>query len=247
MKEAAMPPAEPEFRIGTSGYQYRHWRGVFYPENLARSEWFNHYTSEFDTVEINNTFYNLPAAETFDRWREAAPPGFRYILKFSRYGSHLKKLKEPEDSIGAFLAAAEHLKSYLGPVLVQLPPRWRVNAGRLAAFLDAAPRRLRWAFEFRDKSWLTEEVYALLRERNAALCIHDMIADHPHEITADWVYFRFHGDHYYGSYSPQALAASARRIGAHLGEGRDVYAFFNNDADGNAVLNARDLKRYVTS
>jgi uncharacterized protein YecE (DUF72 family) len=125
--------------IGTSGYQYDDWRGRFYPEHLPKRQWFAHYAQHFDTVEINNTFYHLPGAGTFDEWRDAAPPGFRYALKYSRYGSHLKRLKEPEGHIGRFMAVAQRLGPLLGPILVQLPPHFNADAVRLDAFLRAAP------------------------------------------------------------------------------------------------------------
>jgi uncharacterized protein YecE (DUF72 family) len=237
--------SRPQLRIGTSGYQYDHWKGTFYPRDLRRDAWFAHYAERYDTVEINNTFYHLPQARTFDAWREQAPPGFRYVLKFSRYGSHLKKLKDPAATIAAFLERAERLKSFLGPILVQLPPHWHADPGRLESFLDAAPCSRRWAIEFRDPSWLCAEVYAILREHRAALCIHDMIDDHPRLVTADWTYLRFHGPGPGGNYAAPALSGAARRIRRHLDGGRDVYAYFNNDRHGYAVRNAADLRRYV--
>jgi uncharacterized protein YecE (DUF72 family) len=233
-------------RIGTSGYQYQHWKGVFYPEALRSREWFAFYARHFDTVEINNSFYGLPSGETFDAWRAQAPPGFLYALKFSRYGSHMKRLKEPRATISTFLQPARRLGKILGPILVQLPPNWRVDAGRVAGFLKAAPRSVRWALEFRDASWLVEDVFTVLENHNAALCIHDMIENHPRRITADWIYMRFHGERYGGSYTAQKLAAEARWIKQHLAEGKDVFAYFNNDVQGYAVKNAADLKRYVS-
>jgi uncharacterized protein YecE (DUF72 family) len=233
-------------RIGTSGYQYDHWKGLFYPEEMPRSEWFGHYAARFDTVEINNTFYSLPGPETFDRWRAQAPAGFLYVLKFSRYGSHLKKLLSAEDSIGRFLERANRLGKFLGPILLQLPPRWHVNTTRLAAFLDAAPRGHRWAVEFRDESWLCEPVYSVLRKHGAALCIHDLIRNHPRTRTADWVYLRYHGDrNHAGRYSAQFLSEEARKIGIDLAKGLDVFAYFNNDVHGHALENAAALKRQV--
>ena len=241
-----MPRAERgKLRVGTSGYQYDHWRGVFYPSGLPRKDWFEHYARQFDTVEINNTFYHLPEASTFDAWRAQAPDGFLYVLKFSRYGSHLKKLKNPNDSIGPFLERAERLGSLLGPILVQLPPGWSVNARRIAGFLDCAPASHRWAMEFRDRSWLCDEVFQILRDHNAALCVHDKIEDHPRPQVADWIYLRYHGNRYGGNYSPQKLTAEARRIKEHLAQGHDVFAYFNNDLQGHAVKNALDLRRYA--
>jgi uncharacterized protein YecE (DUF72 family) len=233
------------FRVGTSGYQYDHWKRLFYPEDLPKKAWFLHYAKTFDSVEINNTFYGLPAPETFDAWRKQAPVNFCYALKFSRYGSHLKRLKEPRATIRVFLRAARRLREHLGPILVQLPPHWSVNADRLQAFLQAAPRSVRWAFEFRDRSWLRDVVFELLQRHNAALCIHDMIEDHPRQTTADWVYLRFHGARYSGSYSAQALRTDARWIKQQLENGRDVFAYFNNDAEGYAVQNAAELRKYV--
>jgi uncharacterized protein YecE (DUF72 family) len=234
-----------ELRVGTSGYHYNHWKGIFYPDKLPKAQWFRHYAQHFDTVEINNTFYRLPSAAAFDGWRKQTPAGFCYALKFNRYGTHWMRLKEPERTIGNFLAVAKRLRSYLGPVLVQLPPHWNANATRLGEFLAAAPSSVRWAVEFRNPSWLVEEVFAVLREHRAALCIHDMIPDHPRLLTAGWTYLRFHGNHYGGSYPHEKLAGEAKWIGKQLASGADVFAYFNNDAQGHAVANAADLKRLV--
>jgi uncharacterized protein YecE (DUF72 family) len=232
-------------RIGTSGYQYDHWQGPFYPKDMPKSEWFDFFQRHFDTVEINNSFYSLPSIHTFKQWEARASKEFLYSLKFSRYGSHLKHLKDPADTIGKFLEHADHLKGKLGPVLIQLPPQWNAAPDRLDNFLSAAPADHRWAVEFRNPSWLCEQVYEVLRTHHAALCIHDMIDNHPREITADWVYLRFHGQEYAGSYSHQALTAEAQRIKDYCRRGLDVYAYFNNDAEGFAAANASDLKRYV--
>jgi len=232
-------------RIGTSGYQYDHWRGTFYPRDLPKRRWFEHYAQHFDTVEINNTFYHLPAASTFDAWREAAPRDFLYALKFSRYATHLKRLKDPQEPIERFVGLAKRLGICLGPILVQLPPGFAVDEVRLAGFLDAAPRDRRWAVEFRHESWLCEDVYAILERQGVALCVHDMLLDHPRRITAPWTYLRFHGDRYAGSYSSQFLSALARRMQELLAQGIDVYAYFNNDEQGHAVRNALDLRRYI--
>jgi uncharacterized protein YecE (DUF72 family) len=240
-----MSPTPGKLAVGTSGYQYDHWRGVFYPEGLPKDQWFAHYAEHFDTVEINNTFYHLPRAKTFDDWRRKAPGSFCYALKFSRYATHLKKLKDPEASVGLFMERAKRLGATLGPILVQLPPHWRADVDRLAAFLEAVPGDQRWAVEFRDPSWLCEAIYAVLRHHHAALCIHDLIPAHPRRLTADWVYLRFHGAGNGGDYSRQALAGAAQRIKRHLAEGRDVFAYFNNDAYGYAVSNAADLRRYL--
>jgi uncharacterized protein YecE (DUF72 family) len=233
------------FRIGTSGFYYDHWKGIFYPKDLPKAEWFFYYAKHFDTVEINNTFYRLPPGLTFDHWREQAPAGFLYALKFSRYGSHWTRLKKPKSTVGKFLKVAERLKTFLGPILVQLPPHWKANAERLDAFLAAAPRSQRWAIEFRNPDWLKDEVYKVLERHDAVLCIHDMIENHPRVLTANWTYLRYHGERYSGSYSRQKLAAEGRWIRGQRAAGVDVFAYFNNDAQGFAVKNAAELKRCV--
>ncbi|MFO8006359.1 MAG: DUF72 domain-containing protein [Candidatus Brocadiia bacterium] len=240
-----MTPQTGQVRIGTSGYQHDHWSEVFYPEELSKDDWFGYYAERFDTVEINNTFYGLPAVAVFEEWAERAPEGFCYALKFSRYGTHRKHLKDPEDTIDLFVRRARRLGPMLGPILVQLRPNWHVNAERLAGFLRAAPSDLRWALEFRDPTWLCDEVFDLLRKHNAALCIHDMLEDHPREVTTDWVYLRYHGADTWEDYPHQALSAEAQRIQDYRDDGLDVYAYFNNDAEGYAVSNAQDLRRYV--
>lgn len=241
----AMGRRRGKLHVGTSGYQYEDWGGRFYPRDLPKSAWLAHYARHFDAVELNATFYRLPEVETFERWRATAPAGFCYALKFSRFGTHLKHLRDPAETIGRFVERARLLGASLGPILVQLPPHWHVDPERLAAFLEAAPRRCRWAIELRDPSWLCEDVYALLRRHGAALCLHDLIARHPRVRTADWVYLRFHGARGSGRYSPQALGAAARRIRAWLADGHDVYAFFNNDLGAHAVHDAARLRRHA--
>ncbi len=234
-----------KLRVGTSGWQYDHWRGVFYPASLPKNRWFSHYAEHFDTVEINNTFYHLPSETTFDSWHDQAPAGFCYALKFSRYATQMKKLKDPDATIGSFVERARRLGSLLGPILVQLPPRWKPDCGRLRAFFDAAPRDVRWAVEFRDAAWLCDRVFGILHDANAALVIHDMLPGHPREVTADWVYMRFHGVDYSQDYSRQQLTGAAEWVRGQLRAGADVYAYFNNDANACAVANARDLRCYV--
>ena len=234
-----------EFRIGTSGWVYDDWPGRFYPRDIPRNEWLAHYAREFDTVEINNSFYRLPQAHTFAAWAELAPRGFSFAVKFSRFGSHLKRLRDPEGTIGLFLSRAEQLGSHFGPILVQLPPRWGVNVERLAAFLEVAPKRHRWAVEFRDASWLWDPVYRVLERHQAALVIHDLLPKHPRVLTTHWTYLRFHGVDYGGHYTSQALSAHARRIEEWRAQGHDVFAYFNNDKRACAVRDASMLRRYV--
>lgn len=232
-----------EVRIGTSGFHYAHWKGNFYPDELSEQGWFGWYARYFDTVEINNTFYRLPERNVFEQWRDQAPKDFCYALKFSRYGSHVKRLKDFEP-IERFIDRAWRLDTLVGPILVQLSPNWHVNIERLGRFLAALPHRYRWTFEFRHPSWLCDAVYVLLEKYGVALCQHDMIERHPRRLTADWTYLRFHGTHYSGSYSSQFLTALARRLREYAADGIDAYVYFNNDAEGHAVQNALALKRY---
>jgi uncharacterized protein YecE (DUF72 family) len=236
-----------ELRIGTSGYHYDDWRGRFYPVGLPKKEWFACYARHFDTLEVKASFYRLPSKATFATWAAQAPKGFVYAVKFSRFGSHHKKLLDPEGTIGLFLERAAALGPTLGPVLVQLPPRFGCNPERLDAFLSAAPKRHRWAIELRDPSWLVGPVFSLLERHGAALVIHDLIDGHPRLVTADFVYLRFHGHDYGGRYSPQALTAVARQLRAHLANGLDVYAYFNNDRAAAAIADAQNLRRYVAA
>jgi uncharacterized protein YecE (DUF72 family) len=239
---------KPEVRIGTSGFQYSHWKGIFYTESLPPRRWLQYYADRFDTVEINNTFYHLPSEKSFDQWREQAVPGFLYALKFSRYGSHMKKLKDPEEPIERFMTLAGRLNGFLGPILVQLPPHWHAHPERLSAFLKSVPAGHRWAIEFRDPTWLREDVYGILREHNAALCFHDMLENHPREVTADWIYWRFHGTAgHAGNYSSGRLGAESKIVQGYLSRGMDVFVYFNNDVHGYAIDNALELRRLVLS
>ncbi len=237
-----MGKAAAKIYIGTSGYQYTHWKGDFYPKELPVSKWFEHYSKFFDTVEINNTFYRMASAETFEGWRKAAPQGFCYVIKYSKYGSHNKKLKDPEGHVNYFLDRAVHLKETLGPILVQLPPNWKRNYKRLDDFLKETPKDLRWAVEIRDPDWFSDEFYELLRKHKASLVFHDMIKNHPREITADWIYMRFHGENYSGSYTEKELDKIAEEITEYKEGGKDVFVYFNNDLGGHAIRNALTLK-----
>jgi len=233
-------------RIGTSGWHYKHWLGLFYPEKLPAGEMLAFYGRHFDTVELNNTFYHLPSPSTFDSWREGSPEKFLFAVKGSRFITHMKKLKDPVSSTKKFFAGAERLQSKLGPILFQLPPRWHLDLQRLAQFLEALPKENRYAFEFRDQSWHVPEVYQLLHRRNAAFCIYDFSGTPtPLEITARFAYLRFHGAGYSGSYSSRALRTWAERIRKWRDERLDVYAYFNNDIGGHAITNAQQLKEML--
>lgn len=234
--------------VGTSGWIYKHWRGVVYPPELPQSHWFEYYAQRLSTVEINNTFYRLPEDATFDAWRRQAPKGFVYALKASRYITHLKKLKDPAEPVARFMGRAVRLGPSLGPVLYQLPPNWHLNLERLEEFLAAIPARRLQAFEFRHPSWLTEQTFALLEQYGAGYCISDMPGlDSPLRATGRLAYIRLHGPAraYAGSYSEAELAQWAERARAFMAEGRPAYVYFNNDAEGHAVHNALRLREML--
>jgi uncharacterized protein YecE (DUF72 family) len=233
--------------VGCSGWSYKDWRGVVYPADAPARRWFELYAEQFDTVEINNTFYRLPPASTVEAWAAQAPPGFCYALKVGQFGSHRMKLRDSATWLVNHLDRVDRLGAHLGPNLLQLPPRWRRNLERLDEFLTAAPPRIRWAVELREPSWVHDDTFALLERHRAALCLHDLLADHPWVRTADWTYVRFHGpraleEKYHGRYGPRRLAPVARRLRAWLDEGVDVYAYFNNDFEGHAVADAAWLR-----
>lgn len=234
-------------RIGTSGWVYPHWRGIFYPADLPQREWLAFYSRRFDTVEINNSFYRLPSASAFEAWRDQAPPGFTYAVKASRYLTHLKKLQDPEEPLARFFEHARRLGPALGPVLYQLPPHWQANLPRFERFLDALPAGPIHVVEFRDQRWLIEEVLRAMERRGIAHCIHDMYPlQVPLRITASTVYIRFHGDMaHHGDYPPATLAVWARRIEGWRQQGLAVYAYFNNDLFGYAVKNALRLRELI--
>jgi uncharacterized protein YecE (DUF72 family) len=237
--------------IGTSGWHYKHWLDdVFYPTGTKPAQMFEFYSKHFDTVEINNSFYHLPSANTFDNWRESSPRGFLLAVKASRFITHMKKLKDPKPSSEKFFDVTDRLGKKLGPILFQLPPRWTVNTERFAEFLESLPGGHKYVFEFRDETWFVPEVYALLRRHKAAYCIHDFAdMNVPHEITANFTYIRFHGPtsaKYFGSYSSEQLRAWAERIEEWGRRLSAIYVYFNNDPGGEAVKNALELKRLVS-
>jgi uncharacterized protein YecE (DUF72 family) len=235
-------------RIGTSGWHYKHWCGPFYAEKLSPAKMLEFYFQHFDTVEINNSFYKLPSADTFRCWRQSTPRGFCFAVKASRFITHMKKLKEPQNALENFLPRAEELKGKLGPILFQLPPMWTVNPERLEEFLTALPRRHQYAFEFREPSWHQDQIYEILRQHNAAFCIYELNRfQSPEPVTANFIYIRLHGPGgpYQGSYSTGTLRGWARKIERWAGRLKDIYVYFDNDQAAYAAHNALELKRLV--
>jgi uncharacterized protein YecE (DUF72 family) len=236
--------------IGTSGWHYGHWRGPFYPKDLADAEFLKFYQQKFHTVEINNSFYRLPTEKALIDWREKVPAGFIFAVKGSRYITHMKKLKDPEKTLAAFLERVPLLEDRLGPILFQLPPHWHFNGGRLREFLTALPRKYRYALELRDPTWLNQEAYGLLEEHGAAFCIYELAGRvSPREVTADFVYIRLHGPGgaYQGRYDKQTLAGWAGAISTWTEQGKAVYCYFDNDEAGYAALNALELQEMLNA
>lgn len=237
-----------EIRIGTSGWCYPHWRGPFYPPEVGPARMLEWYQRYFDTVEVNNLFYRLVDPRVVAGWGAATPPGFLFSVKGSRFITHMKKLKDPGPALARYLPTIAPLGRKLGPILFQLPRGWRLDLGRLAAFLDALPPRRRYAFELRDESWHQPEVYALLRRHGAAFCIWDLGGTQsPRELTARFAYLRLHGPGgpYQGSYSRARLATWARRLREWGGGLDNIYVYFDNDQAGYAPRDALALRRQL--
>jgi len=234
--------------VGTSGWSYNHWRGLFYPAAMPLREWFTHYSAHFNTVEVNYSFYRLPAEKTFVRWREQSPAQFVYALKAPRTITHLRKLRRTEEALDRFLQRARVLGSKMGPILYQLPPNLRLDEERLADFLNLLPGDMQHVIEFRDQSWHSDEIFELLREKHVTFC-HISLPDFPcpFPITGPIVYVRMHGVgvKYSGSYDGQHLQDLARRVDRFLEQGLDAYIYFNNDAYAYAAKNAWQLGRLL--
>jgi uncharacterized protein YecE (DUF72 family) len=235
--------------IGTSGWSYPHWVGRFYPPELKAEQHLRFYAEHFDTVEVNNSFYHLLAPGTVETWVRTVGPEFTFAVKGSRFTTHMKKLKDPVESSALFFESIEGFGATQGPVLYQLPPRWKKNLERLDTFLGALPRRYRYTIELRDQSWIDAEVLELLRRHNAAFCIYELASyESPLHVTADFVYVRLHGplpEKYAGSYSEAQLRRWRDQIREWNTAGLPVYCYFDNDQAAYAVDNALRLKELL--
>ncbi|MDN3022075.1 DUF72 domain-containing protein [Streptomyces sp. S.PB5] len=235
--------------VGTSGWQYKDWRGVLYPAGCPVRLWLEEYARHFPTVEINNAFYRLPSRENFAAWRDRVPGDFVIAVKASRYLTHIKRLKDPEEPVHRLMTHAEGLGDRLGPVLLQLPPTLRADTGLLDACLACFPPSTRVAVEPRHDSWWTPEVRGVLESRGAALCWADVRARPvaPLWRTTDWGYVRFHEGRAkeWPSYGRRSLKTWAERVTDTWAGGEDVYAYFNNDPNAAAVENARTFERIL--
>jgi uncharacterized protein YecE (DUF72 family) len=243
-------------RVGCSGWHYKHWAGRVYARDLPADRWLGAYARRFDTVELNNSFYRLPDAAQFERWRAQVPRGFVFAVKASRFLTHFKRLIDPEEPLERLVSRAVRFGSALGPILYQLPPNWVPPPDRFEAFLNALPRRaspggrqLTHVIEFRDPRCYAPELLSCLERHGVTLCVHDMAGiESPRILVGPSVYVRLHGygSKYGGSYAARALEDWAAWLDAAQGTGRDGYVYFNNDRDAHAVHNAETLRHLLS-
>jgi uncharacterized protein YecE (DUF72 family) len=229
----------PSVHIGTSGWQYREFHRIFYPPGLKPTETLRYYCKQLDAVEINSSFYGIPKASSFERWRDVTPPEFRFALKANRVFTHRYRLEDPLELLPPFLKRARLLGPRLGPILFQLPASFEENLAKLASFLEQLPRGARYVFELRHPSWWQSATWRLLERFEAAFCIHDIHArTSPLAVTTDFAYVRLHGPlptPYTGAYRARALESWAEKIQAWK---RETYLFFDNTAQGAAITDA---------
>lgn len=231
--------------IGTSGWHYRHWKGLFYPEELSTTQWLGWYAQHFGCVELNNSFYKLPTASAVRSWVDQTPDEFVFAVKASRLITHMKKLHRCEESLATFLDVIDGFGEKLGPLLFQLPPRWRADPERLERFLDLIAPRYTCVFEFRSPDWHRDDIYRLLASHNAGFCLFDLSGQQtPEKVTSGTVYVRLHGPGaaYCGDYPSNELDHWMRKLKTwHLRQ-LETYLFFDNDQAGYAVKNALALQ-----
>ena len=238
-----------KIHIGTSGWHYDHWKGPFYPQDCAQKDFLAFYVNRFQTAEINNSFYQLPKSKTLASWRDQAPADFIFSVKASRYITHMKKLKDGDKTVPPLLNTVALMEDKLGPILFQLPPKWRCNPSRLKAFLSGLPKGFRYTFEFRDPTWFDPAVYELLTEHHAAFCIYELAGRlSPKKITADFIYVRLHGPEgpYQGQYSKSVLSGWAGAFSQWAEQGKEIFCYFDNDEAGYAARDALTLKEMLS-
>ncbi len=236
--------------IGTSGWNYKHWQGTFYPLQLKSKNFLSFYSEKLYTVEINSSFYHLPKLKTFENWRDTVPKNFIFAVKASRFITHIKRLKDAKDAVDNFIERAKELQQTLGPILFQLPPHWKCNIDRLKSFLEILPKDYRYTFEFRDNSWWNEKIYQILRNFNVAFCIFHLAGQlTPKESTADFIYIRLHGpgDKYQGLYDKQTIKTWIEDFNQWNKQGKEVFCYFDNDEYAYAVQNALEMQHMIYS
>ena len=239
--------------IGTSGWSYNHWSGLFYPSDLDARHYLEFYMTRFDCVELNSSFYHLPFKSTVEGWIRRTPENFKFCLKLSRLITHQLHLVNTGPPLVKFYNVFEGLKNRLGPVLIQLPPQMTYEESLIIDFLDLLKRNCpgyRFAFEVRHKSWLNDTFFSILSEYKAAFVIADSGNRYPYNesVTTDIVYLRFHGREqlYASDYGTSILKEYATKIKQWSEGGKNVWIFFNNDFNGYAVKNAKELKDILT-
>ena len=237
-----------KYYVGCSGWHYEHWRGLYYPKNLTKPKWLSFYAQQFDTVELNNSFYRLPSERVFTTWQDSTPDDFVFAVKVSRFITHIKRLRNIDSAVENFVSRAGLLKEKLGPLLYQLPPSMKRDDELLESFLYTVPSECQHVIEFRHESWIDENVFDILRRHSVGLCVFDMPGfSCPLVATSDFAYVRFHGSEglYSTSYTDEELTRWAHRI-TGLGQRiKACYIYFNNDAEAFAVKNAVKLKNLL--
>ncbi len=233
-------------RIGTSGWTYGHWQGVFYPDEWPKSRWLEYYCKHFDTVELNASFYRLPHRTTFENWKARTPEHFLWSVKGSKFITHTKKLEDPAEPLGRLYGVTAGLDEKRGVILFQLPPSLVFNAEVFRAFCESLDPQVRHALEIRHPSWITSQAFDMLSEFNIALCTADTARRYPYAeaLTADFAYVRLHGSRklYASEYSEEELRAWAEKL---VTWNREAFVYFDNDAEGHGVNNAKRLKEIL--
>lgn len=237
--------------IGTSGWSYDHWQGPFFPDDLPQEKWLEYYSQKLGTVEINNSFYQLPETDTLEDWSDVVPDSFHFCVKANRYITHMKKLKEPEESLEKMLDTFNALGGKLSCILFQLPPNWNFDEERLRNFIALLPGDPGFVFEFRDKSWINDTVIQILQENSIAFCIYDIAGyQSPVRVTSELVYVRLHGpseEKYKGCYGEEDLSDWAEKAVGWAEDGHKIFIYFDNDEQGFAPKNAVRLKEMIFS
>ncbi len=234
-----------KYFIGTSGWSYKHWKGRFYPDNVPQRKWLEYYTEHFNTVELNASFYRLPSEGTVKNWYKRTPEGFKFTVKGSRVVTHLKKLKDCKEQLDLFYGVFKFLEEKLAIVLYQLPPSLHYEPAVLKDFLKVLPADISHVFEFRHSSWFNEDTWKILGDYGAHFCVSDYPGkEAPRTCVGDLAYLRFHGykKRYGGEYPSEYLADAGKLICHWVAEDKKVFAYFNNDAEGFAVKNAKELQ-----
>ncbi len=235
-------------RVGTSGWNYPHWKGIFYPEDLPKDKWLDFYMRHFDTVEVNSTFYRLPQKKAVEAWYKKSYPGFVYSIKMNRTVTHIKRLKNAEEELERFFELISALKERCGIILIQLPPNLKFDRDLFEKFCSFLNPSYRYALEVRNRSWIDEEAFRIMRRHGIAFCISDTAGKYPYfeEITADFVYIRLHGSKilYRSLYTEEEIKRWAEKIRKWK---RETYVYFDNDFCGYAVKNAKMLKDAFSS